>query len=143
MQFGVPDDAAFSYRLATDLKLRLHQNHELTLWGKHPDQRWKNERDRDEADVANDQLGWLTQHGRLQESCVDFFVENHSGVRAQPPIDLSGAGVYGMHPHGSVLQQAIRESAGGSAHVQANAALNGNAELGEGRLEFQAAAGNV
>ena len=56
---------------------------------------------------------------------------------------LVGSYVYGMHPGGSVLEQAVRKTSGGSPNVKADLAFRRNGEGIQGSFHFQAAAADI
>ena len=74
---------------------------------------------------------------------VHLFVDNYSRVVAQFPVELSGAGVDRIDARGAALQQAIGESAGGGANVQADFSSHGNSEMIERGFQLQPAAADI
>jgi hypothetical protein len=64
------------------------------------------------------------------------FHDDDPGVLAEFPGELATADIDGEDTQRSVLQEAIREAAGGGAEVDGGEAFGLNAESGEGVFEF-------
>ena len=60
-------------------------------------------------------------------------------IAAQARIDLAVTGVDRHHQRRAVLQQAVREATGGSAHIHAVCAVHVDLPMGQRMFKFQAA----
>jgi hypothetical protein len=114
----VAHDTALPDALAPDLELRLHQR-------KHPRRRRhlrhgrKQQSQRDERSVENGEVHRRNEVLGSKFAGVGALVNFHTRVIAQLRVQLPVADIDGDHAQGAALQQAIGESAGGSANVQA------------------------
>jgi hypothetical protein len=78
-----------------------------------------------------------------EEAGVGALEEGDAGIVAELLGDLAVAGVYGEDRLCAVLQHAVGEAAGGGSNVDAGEAGERDGPVGEGVLEFQAAAADV
>jgi len=69
--------------------------------------------------------------------------DHHTGVLAQPLVELAAADVDGVDDARTALEQAVREAARGGADVHTDAALHADAEVLERVDELFAAAADV
>lgn len=139
----VAHDSSFSHLAAPGLELRLDENHHLPVVLEQRRQRRENQRNRDEADVANGQIHFLADFLEAQVTGVDAFAEDDARVGAQLPVDLARADVDGMDASGAVLKETIGEAASGCADVETDLAGDVDGEVFQRSFEFQAAAANV
>jgi hypothetical protein len=143
VESGIANDAALPDIFAADFELRFYENHKLAGRPEKRDESRKNEGDRDEADVADDETDRLADIGGLQIARVSALVKNHAGVGSEFPIDLAGSGIDAMHAQSAVLEQAIGEASGGSADIEADFLLWIDGELAERGFELEPATADV
>ncbi len=148
----VPHDAAFADVFATGLELRLNENDGGSLPRlAHRRERGENggqdEGRGDEGNihdeyggcgrVAGEELGGREQPG------IRAFAQTDAQVAAQRIGDLAIAGVDGKDVGCTVLQEAVGESPGGGADVDAVKASDRNVPKLQGVLQFETAAAHV
>ena len=136
----VADDAALRLRPAR-LELRLHERKRLPARGGGIESRRQRGPQRDERDVARDELGRVRKLGQVAR--VHALEDGHARVVAQPRMKLAVADVERDHVRRAVLEQAVGEAAGGRADVEAAQPVRGHAEGFERVLELLTAAGDV
>lgn len=159
---GVADDASLADVFAAGFKLGLDENDGFTVprlvWrAEGGEDRGEDEGGRDEGDVhckkrksrssATRRMTIFIFVGKefagSEEAGVGALKESDARVVTQLLGDLTVAGVYGQHRLGSVLQHAVGEPAGGGSDVDAWEAGEVDRPVGEGVLEFEAAAADV
>ncbi len=87
--------------------------------------------------------GTLADLAESEIARVGVLMQNNAIIRAQFPIDLSGAGIHRVGPQRPMLQKAIDEAAGGSSHVEADAPGNRDIKVLERSFEFDAASADI
>jgi len=150
--FGVADDAALADVLAAGFELGLDEDDGFALprligCAEGRENRWENERGGDEGDVHCEEGGgwvrWREEFAGGEEAGVGALAEGDAGVVAELLGDLTVAGVDGEDGLRAVLQHAVGEASGGGSDVDAGEAGEGDGPVGEGVLEFEAAAADV
>ena len=116
MNGRVADDAALRLRPAR-LELRLHERKRLPARGSGIESRRQRRPQRDERDVARDEVGRVRKLGQVAR--VHALEDGHARVVAQPRMQLAVADVERDHVRRAVLEQAVGEAAGGRADVEA------------------------
>lgn len=143
----VADNATFANVLAPSFELRLHQHDELltvTLDRERcRDDRRQKQRGRNERDVNGDELDELAELFVGQIAGVGFLQQPYSWVLPEAEINLPMASVDGDDPRSPVLQEAIGETAGGSADIQTNFAAHVDAPMLQSFFELEPAAADV
>jgi hypothetical protein len=134
--------------LAPGLELRLDQDDGLGQRGRRSQNGGEHERSRDKRDVHDEQrfslaLVRLLERAGLEQTRVGAFQQAYTRIVAQPEVDLPEAGVDGCDQRGAVLQQAVSESAGGGAYIEAGTACDLNLPVLQRRHQLQSAAADV
>src|SRR5882724_1982969 len=140
----IADDAARSHAFASHFKLRLHQDHDLSRLSGCYDC-GEDECSRDKCNVHCDEIcaGLETKLLAREITCVGLLQQLHSRIVAKFGIDLPASGVDGDETRCSVLQQAIREAAGGSANINAGLSADVDTPVFKPLFELQSAAADV
>lgn len=128
VQSRVPDDAAGAYVFRLEFKLGFDEHQGIPPLFKQRKGGGQDFFQRDKGDVGNDQIHLFPNILRSHVAGVEFFFYNDAGILPQFPDELVGSYVYGMHPGGSVLEQAVRKTSGGSPNVKADLAFRRNGE---------------
>ena len=134
---GVPHDPTLPHPAAPQFELRLHQREQVEARRGAGDHRGQHLGEGDEREVHHDQVGPVLQGRGVQPPGVHPFHHDHAAILTQPPVELSVADVHAGHPGRPVLQQAVREPAGGGPQVQRAPALDLDVEALERPLELQ------
>src|SRR5436190_2853079 len=117
---GVADDAALAHVGPPGLELRLHEHEGLPAAGGEAERGRQGHTNRDERDVADDQLG---RERQLPERArVRPLQDDDARVVAQPGVQLPVADVEGDHPGRPAAEQHVGEPAGRGADVETVAA---------------------
>ena len=74
---------------------------------------------------------------------IDLFHTQDPGILAQTGVQLGATHVHTHHRCRTVLEQAVGETAGRLAHIQAGQARHGQANLFQSGLQLQAATGHI
>src|SRR5581483_11473079 len=137
---GIAHDALRRVR-ASGLELRLHQHERLPAGSGERKRRWKHERDRDERDVARDELRCERQ--LRERSCIHALEHGHAFVVADLRVELPVADVERDHAPGSTLQQHVGEASCRGAEVERVEPAHVDAEGVERVRELVPGAGDV
>ena len=164
---GVADDAAFADVLAAGFELRLDENDGFaTPWSvwcaERAEDGGEDEGGGDEGDVHCEEkwgearksrssavrrmaifIFWRDEFAGGEEAGVGAFAQGDAGIVAELLGDLTVAGVDGKDGDGAVLEHAVGEASGGGADVDAGEAGERDGPVGDGVLEFEAAAADV
>ena len=150
--FGVADDAALADVAAAGFELRLDEDDGVALPGligsaEGCEDSGQDEGGGDEGDVHGEE-GWeglwrREEFAGGEEAGVGALAEGDAGIVAELLGDLAVAGVDGQDGCGAALQHAVGEAAGGGSDVDAGEAGEVDGPVGEGVLEFEAAAADV
>src|SRR5437867_6284498 len=131
----VPDDSALAHGLAPHLELRLHQRDDLAARREHAEHRGQDLLQRNKCDVDDRERRLLAEDPRVERPRIGLFHDHHAGVLAQLGVELAHADVHSVHAGGAALEQAVGETTGRGAHVEADAAsdfqLEGVERVGE------------
>src|SRR3989475_4213309 len=122
---------------STGLELRLHEHNGLPALLGEPQNRRQGGRDRDERDVAHNEVGSERQAPELAR--VRPLEHRHPRVAAQPRMELPVADVERDHPECALLQEAVREASGRRADVEAVTPVRADRERRERVCELLAA----
>src|SRR2546428_4573232 len=120
VMYRVADDAALPDMLPSDLELRLHQSDDFPARGEDAEHRGKDLLERDERHIDDRERGLLAEDPRVEGPRVGVFHHDDALVFAEPRVELARADVHGVYARGATLEQAVGESAGRSADVQAD-----------------------
>ena len=93
---------------------------------------------RDEGDIHNGELRLERQIGSGQVTRVESLDHDHARILPHLPVELVPPHVQRHHPRRAMLQQAVREPAGGGADVEAILAGHVQAERRERTFQFVA-----
>ena len=149
---GVANDAAFADVSAAGFELGFDEDHGASLPGlfgcaECAEDGRQDERGGDEGDVHGQKhgrgCGWSEKLAGGEEAGIGAFAEGNARVVAELLGDLAVAGVDGEDGGGSGLEHAVGEASGGGADVDAGESGEGDGPVGEGALEFEAAAADV
>jgi hypothetical protein len=142
-QLRIAHHAALPDALAADLELRLDHRQAVEPLGSARQHGRQHLLQRDERDVHDDQVGRVRQLVAGDSAGVRALDHRHTGVAAQPPVELAVRDVERHHVRGAALQQAVGEAAGGGADVQRPAPLDRHAQGIERVRELDPAARHV
>src|SRR6185437_6846101 len=134
----VPYNSPSGDSFPAHLKLRLNKNDPVALGSKQRRQRLDQQRYGNKTHIAGDEIHRLANLLKAKISGVYALMQDDARIRTQLPIDLARSGIYRMHARGSVLEQAIGETAGRGADVHTHPPGDGNCEFRERRFQFQA-----
>lgn len=142
LQGRIAHDSAFSHRIFLQFELRLHKNNELGSGPSGFDDSRKNLCDRNERDVDGDQIDWLADvfWAHVAGIALDSV---HAWVSEQLPIELIDGHVDGVDSCGAVLQEAIGETAGRAAYIEADFSGGRDLEIVERAFELQTRAAGI
>jgi len=159
---GVADDASFADVFSTGFELGLDEDDGFALPGllrraEGGEDCREDEGGGDEGDVHGKKrkcrfsaarrmtifIFVSEEFARGEEAGVGALEEGDAGVVAELLGDLAVAGVYGEDRLCAVLQHAVGEASGGGSDVDAGEAGERDGPVGEGVLEFEAAAADV
>jgi site-specific DNA recombinase len=140
---GVADDAALSDIFPLQLELGLDEADDGAALLQHAEGGGEDLGKGDEREVHDDEADLLAEGGDFQAAGVELLLHDDAGVSAELVDELVGADIDGVDLGRAVLEQAVREAAGGGADIEAGPALRRDAEGGEGALHLQAAATDV
>src|SRR5579871_194219 len=143
MDFRVAHNPALTHQTLAGFKLRLDQYNHLPTRLEQRNRGRQNERHRDEADVAGEEIHPLANLLEHQLTRVDALVHDHPRIRAKRPRKLADADIDGMHPRRARLQQAVGEASGRGTDIQTNCAADVDMEMLECARHFVAAATHI
>ncbi len=143
MNGRVTDHALFSYLVLARFKLRLDKAYHLALRLQKRADRAQNETERNEAQIGNSNVHLLR----------DLFMRNIADIRplhaddvrigAEAPGKLTVADIDGIDLGRTALQQNVRESAGGSAAVDAHGVFHIDGKHTQRLFELPPAAADI
>jgi hypothetical protein len=148
----VTHDAALADVFAAGFELRLYEDDGFALplslrRAESAEDCRKDKGGGDEGDVHAQKGGSRyvcdEEFARGEEAGVGALAQDDAGIVAEFLGDLAVAGVDGKDGRGAMLQHAVGEAAGGGADVDAGNAGERDGPVGEGVLEFEAAAADV
>src|SRR5690606_6944121 len=119
VQRRVPHHATGAESLPSDLELWLDHEQQVGVGGGDPGEGGQDERERDEGEVADDEVDRRGDLGRVEGADVGAFQDAHARVVAKSPGQLSVPDVHGEDVRGSAAEQHVGEAAGGGTGVQA------------------------
>ena len=149
---GVADDAALADVFAAGFELRLDEDDGFalpgTIWGAEcAEDGGEDESRGDERDIHCEKGGsWLCgcqEFAGCEQAGVGALEEGDARIVAELLGDLTVASVYSEDRFRAILEHAIGEAAGGGAYIDAGEADERDRPVGEGVLEFEAAATDV
>jgi hypothetical protein len=105
-------------------------------------ERGRHERERDEREVGDDDLGAVRQILDPERADVRTVQRGHPGIGSERPRELSVPHVEGRHMRGPAAQQDVREPAGRGSGIERRSIGDDDAEAVQGRVELLAAARN-
>ena len=142
--FLVGDDAAFVEERRARLKLRLDQEHALPALREERREVGDDVAERNERHVRYDEVVPAPAdllRGEFAEVAV--LDRLHLRMPLQRGVQLAGAHIHGGDERRPVLQGAVGEAAGGTAHVEHAFPREVKAEVGDGLLQLETAAAHV
>ena len=144
MGLRFPDHALFAHFVPSGLELGLDKAQHLALAGFQQifDSR-KDDFQRNETHVNDAQVQRLPQVLCLHIADVGPLHDDHTGVISNLPVQLAVAHIDGKDFFRSLLQQAIREAAGGSAGIAAYIVHRMDSEVPQGLFQLQAAPAHI
>src|SRR6185369_7668231 len=139
----IRDDSALAYlpRLQFELRLDQHQRRATGLEQGH--QRRQDQGERNERQVAGDQVEVVAHLLRRELTRIDAFDRDYARIAPHFLVQLTMADVHSGHPCSAVLEQAVGEPTGGLPDVQADLAGHVDSAGRQRAFELQATARNV
>ena len=139
--------------LGLQLELGLDEHQQLPTGGQQRCQCRQHQRERDEGQIAHDQLKphpealrcgpGLQQPFAAEFARVELFQRLHAGVLRHARVQLALAHIHTQHAGGTVLQQHVGKAASALAHVQAAPATGVDTAGAQRTFELEATARDV
>ena len=143
MQRRVAHDAALADLALAHFKLRLDQYNHLPLRLEQGNDGRQDQRDRDEADIADDQVDALADRVVRQLARVDALVQDDARIGAERPRHLARPDIHRMDPRRAGLQKRVGEPSGRGADVETDLAGDVDRKCCESAGQFHSAAAHV
>jgi hypothetical protein len=119
MESCVSHDAATSYVLPAEFELGFDKSdHRSALFQQSKDGR-ENQGQGNEAYINHGKAKWCTEVAWTEVASINSLVKFHPWICAQLPVHLVMPNIDGYNACRTMLQEAIRESTGGCAHIKA------------------------
>src|SRR5262249_15952227 len=96
--------------------------------------------ERNEAHVDGEEIGFFGEPPRIERSYVGLFEGNDRRIVPQARMKLTSADVDRINAPRTAGKEHLRKSAGRGAHIETDAARDGNVKTGERVIELDAAA---
>src|SRR3954447_9370244 len=138
---GAADAAPLADIRSACLELRLHEDHRLPARSRKLEQRRQCLPNRDERDVADDEL--RCERELADVARVGFLHDDHARVAPQAFVELVRPDVERDHSRSAALQEDVGEAAGGRADVEAVETGGVDVQTVEAVRELLAATGDV
>ena len=140
---GVADDAAWADVCAGEFELGFDEDDGVAAGFEDGEGGGEDEGEGDEGDVGDDEVHEFRDIGGGHVADVEVFAADDAGVIAEFPDELVGSDIVGVDSSGAVLEEAVGETAGGSADIEGDEAGDVDVEVVQGAFEFEAAAADV
>jgi len=134
----VANDAAGADRPAGRFELRFDQKNQIATGFHHAEHGGEDRGERDETHIPHPEPRAGIEIRTLEKTRVHALAASNPRVGPQPPIELVFSRVDRVNHRRTALQQAIRETARGCAHIQTNLPGGIEAKGVQGRLELVA-----
>ena len=143
VQCRIANDAAAGDVFAAELELRLDQADERAAIFQHGENGGQDLGQRNEGKIHDRESHFFADVGGHHVARIELLFDDHARVIAQFPDQLVGPDIHGVDAAGPALQQAVGETAGGRAHINADPAVGGDLEGVERAFKLQSATADV